>query len=200
MLFVLQIFTEMEKTEELNPKESLDIISDAIQKTKENIKEQSFYYMLWGWLASMAAIMQYLIIRLTTSYYDFLPWAILMPLGGIISMVYAKNHHKHKSYETFLDAFLKNLWIVLTISFILSVFVSLILKISPSIFVLLIAGIGTLISGLTMKFKSLILGGIVFFLLSLASLFVDDSLKLIVFSIAIFIGYLIPAYIIKRSK
>ena len=190
----------MENTGKLNPKESLDIISDAIQKTKENIKEQSFYYMLWGWLTSIAAILQYLIIRLTTFHYDFLPWAILMPLGGIISLVYSIKYHKRKSYETFLDAFLKYLWIVLTISFILSVFVSLILEISPSIFVLLFAGTGTLISGLIMKFRSLILGGIVFFLLSMASLFVDDSLKLIVFSIAIFIGYLIPAYIIKRSK
>ena len=38
-------------------------INRELQKTKENIKEQSFYYMLWGWLTTIAAILQYLINR-----------------------------------------------------------------------------------------------------------------------------------------
>jgi len=188
----------MENSERLNPNESLDIISDAIQKTKENIKEQSFYYLLWGWLASIAAIMNYIILNFTDFTYHWLSWAILMPLGGIVTMVYSIKNNKQKSYETYLDVFLKYLWISIGVSFILAVFISLILKISPAIFVLLLAGIGTLISGLTMKFKPLILGGILFFVFSLTSVFVDDSFKLLIFAIAITIGYLTPAYILKR--
>ena len=189
----------MENAERLNPKESLDIISDAIQKTKENIKEQSFYYLLWGWLVPIAAIMNYLILNFSVFKYPYLPWAILMPLGGIITMVYSIKYYKYKSYETYLSVFLKYLWIVLGVSFILIVFISLILKVSPTILTLLLAGIGTLISGLTMKFKPLIWGGILFFLFSLTSIFVDDSLKLLINAIAVIIGYLIPAYILKSS-
>ena len=189
----------MRNAENLNPKESLDIISDAIQKTKQSIKEQSFYYLLWGWFASIAAIMNYLILNFTTFKYDFLPWAILMPLGGIISMIYSIKYRTHKSYETYLDEFLKYFWIVLGVSFILAVFISLIIKVNPTIFVLLLAGIGTLVSGLIMKFKPLIWGGTLFFVFSLTSIFVDDSLKLLIFAIAIITGYLIPAYILKRS-
>lgn len=189
----------MESVEKLSPKESLDIISDAIQKTKENIKEQSFYYLVWGWLCAIAAIMNYFILNFTTFKYPYLPWAILMPLGGIITMVYSIKYYKYKSYETYLNVFLKYLWIVLGVSFILTVFISLILKISPTVFVLLLAGIGTLISGLTMKFKPLIWGGILFIVFSLTSIFVDDSLKLLIYAVAIIIGYLIPAYILKRS-
>lgn len=189
----------MKNAEKLNPKESLDIISDAIQKTKENIKEQNFYYLLWGWFAAIAAIMSYLIMNFTTFKFDFLPWAILMPLGGIITMIYAIRYSKHKSYETYLDGFLKYVWIVVGVSFILVVFTSLILKVNPTIFVLLIAGIGTLISGLIMKFKPLIWGGILFFVFSLTSVFLDDSLRLLIFAIAIITGYLVPAYILKKS-
>ncbi len=185
--------------ENISPKESLDIISDAIQKTKQNIKEQSFYYLLWGWFALIAAIMNYLILNFTTFKYDFLPWAILMPLGGIFSMIYSIKYRTRISYETYLDEFLKYFWIVLGVSFIFAVFISLITKVNPTIFVLLLAGIGTLTSGLIMKFKPLIWGGILFFVFSLTSIFVDDSLKLLIFAIAIIAGYLIPAYILKRS-
>jgi hypothetical protein len=188
----------MENSERLDPNESLDIISDAIQKTKENIKEQSFYYLLWGWLASIAAIMNYIILNFTNFVHHWLPWAILMPLGGIVAMVYSIKNNNKKSYETYLDVFLKYLWISIGVSFILAVFMSLILNISPAIIVLLLAGIGTLISGLVMKFKPLILGGILFFVFSLTSVFVDDSFKLLIFAIAITIGYLTPAYILKR--
>ena len=189
----------MKHAEKLNPKESLDIISDAIQKTKENIKEQNFYYLLWGWFASIAAILNYLILNFTTFQYDFLPWAVLMPLGGLVSVFYSIKHRTHKSYETYLNQFLKYVWIVLGISFIVAVFASLILEVNPTIFVLLIAGIGTLISGLIMKFNPLIWGGILFFVFALTSLFFEDSYKLLIFAIAIIIGYLIPAYILRRS-
>lgn len=189
----------MKNVEGLNPKESLDIISEAIQKTRENMKEQNFYYLLWGWIASIAAILNYIILDFTSFKYHWLPWAILMPLGGLISFLYAKNNNRHKNYETYIDLFLKYLWWVLGVSFILIVFISLMLNISPAILTLLIAGIGTLISGLTMKFKPLVLGGILFFVFSLTSIFVEDSTKLLINAIAIIIGYLIPAYILKRQ-
>lgn len=189
----------MENVKKLNPKESLDVISDAIQKTKENIKDQNFYYLLWGWATSIAAVLNYLIINFTDFKYVFLPWAVLMPLAGIIAIVYSIKYSKEKSYETYLDEFLKYLWRVLSVSFVLVVFTSLELEANPVIFVLLIAGIGTLISGLTMKFMPLILGGSLFFVFSLTSIFINDSLTLLIFAIAIITGYLIPAYILKNS-
>lgn len=37
----------MGKIRDLSPFESLDIISKAINQTKDNAKDQSFYYILW---------------------------------------------------------------------------------------------------------------------------------------------------------
>ena len=66
-------------------------------------------------------------------------------------------------YETYLDRFLKYLWIVIGISFINIIFICSFLKVIPTSLILLLAGIGTLITGLTMKFKPLTIGGILFF-------------------------------------
>ena len=185
---------------QLNPSESLNIISKAINQTKENIKEQSFYYILWGWLISIASFANYLLLVFTDFRHSYFPWLVLIPMGWIISIVYSIKKEKTKRYETYLDTFLKNLWTVIGLSFIGILFISFSLKVNPTSFILLLAGIGTLVSGLTMKFKPLSVGGIMLFIFSIVSLFVDKSDILLVNGIAIIIGYLIPAYLLKKSE
>lgn len=190
----------MENTEQLNPSDSLNIISKAISQTKENIKEQSFYYIMWGWIISVAAFTNYLLITLTDFKHDYLPWLVLIPLGWIISIRYSMKTERTKQYQTYFELFLKYLWIVLGVSFIVSVFISIALKIHPTVFVLLLAGIGTIVSGLTMKFNPLTIGGLLFFVFAIATIFVDKSTILLLNTIAIVTGYLIPAYLLKKSK
>ncbi|CAM4421504.1 hypothetical protein [Zobellia nedashkovskayae] len=190
----------MENTGQLNPTESLNIISKAIGQTKEKIKEQSFYYIMWGWIISVASFCNYLLVTFTEFKHDYLPWLILIPIGWILSISYSIKKEKTKKYETYFEVFLKYLWIVLGISFIVIVFISSQLKTNPTSFILLLAGIGTLVSGLTMKFKPLSFGGISFFFFAIASLFVSNSFTLLITSIAMIIGYLIPAYILKKSE
>lgn len=190
----------MENTGQLNPTESLNIISKAISQTKENIKGQSFYYIMWGWIIAIAAFCNYILTTYTDFRHDYLPWLILVPIGWIVSITYSIKNERTKQYQTYFELFLKHLWIVLGISFIVSVFISIALKIHPTIFVLLLAGIGTLVSGLTMKFKPLTIGGLLFFVFAVTSIFVDKSTVLLLNTIAIVTGYLIPAYLLKKSK
>lgn len=181
----------MENSKELNPVESLNLISEAIHKTKENIKGQSFYYIMWGWIITIASF--------TDFKQDYLPWFILIPLGWIFSITYGIKSEKVKPYESYFDSFLKYLWVVLGVSFIVAVFVSVSLRINPTPLVLLLAGIGTLVSGLTLKFKPLSIGGVFLFGFAIASLFIDKSLILLIHTIAVIVGYLIPAYLLKNS-
>lgn len=190
----------MENTEKLNPTESLNIISKAISQTKDNIKDQSFYYIMWGWLISIASLSNYLLVTFTNFKQAYLPWLILIPVGWIVSITYSIKKERTKKYETYIEIFLKYLWIVLGVSFILVVNISIWLKINPATFVLLLAGVGTLVSGLTMKFKPLSIGGISLFGFAISSLFVNNSLTLLITSIAVVVGYLIPAYLLKKSK
>jgi len=190
----------MENTGQLNPTESLGIISKAIGQTKENIKEQSFYYLMWGWIIALAAFMNYLLVTLTDFKANYLPWLILIPIGWILSISYSIKKERTKKYETYFEVFLKYLWIVIGLSFIVLVFISIQLETNPTSFVLLLAGIGTLVSGLTMKFKPLSIGGISLFFFAIISLYVSNSNTLLITSIAVVVGYLIPAYLLKKSE
>lgn len=189
----------MENTGQLNPTESLNIITKAISQTKENIKGLSFYFLMWGWVVTLASLCNYVLTRFTDFRQDYLPWLILIPIGWVISIVYSVKRERTKQYETYFEVFLKHLWIVLGVSFIVSVFISIVLKIQPTIFILLIAGIGTLVSGLTMQFKPLTIGGVLFFVFAIAAVFVGKFSLLLINTIAIITGYLIPAYLLKKS-
>ncbi|WP_233898771.1 hypothetical protein [Tenacibaculum piscium] len=188
----------MKNQNQLNPTESLQIISEAIHQTKENIKEQSFYYIMWGWIIAIASFTHYLLLAFTNLKQSHLVWSILIPLGWILSIIYTIKKEKKLKYETYLDTFLKNLWIVIGVSFFIIKFISFSLKVNPTAFLLLLTGIGTLISGLTMKFKPLAIGGVLLFIFSIISLYVNNSETLLVNGIAIIIGFLIPAYLLKN--
>ena len=65
---------------------------------------------------------------------------------------------------------------------------------------LLIGGIATTTTGLAIKFKPLIFGGMSFFIFSIASTFVTNEYLALVVCAAIICGYLIPGYFLKAAK
>ena len=190
----------MKTQTELNPKESLELIAETIAKTKENFKYQSFYYLIWGWLVAGASLFQYILIKFTDFEMNYLPWPILMSIGAIITIIYSIRLGRVMQTETYLGNFIKNLWIVLGVSFIFMLFISIKLEFWPAPGVLLLAGIGTMVSGLTMKFKPLIFGGIIFAIFSIVTVYFTGPEQLVLNSIAIILGYLIPGYLLKNSK
>jgi hypothetical protein len=183
---------------EFNPSQSLQIIADAISQTKENIRSYSFLFLLWGWLIAIASFSFYVLHTYTSFKLFFLPFPILA-LGGIVTTIVYFVRRQYVS-ETYLGYYLNKLWMVLGISFILAVFINVSQHDQPFTYTLLIGGIGTLTSGLALRFKPLIIGGGVFFLFSVASIFVADNYQPLLQGIAVIVGYLVPGYLLKYSK
>ncbi|HZY35417.1 MAG TPA: hypothetical protein VFE53_02145 [Mucilaginibacter sp.] len=183
---------------ELTPSDSLKLITEVISKTRDNIKTQSFCFLLWGWLIAAASILFYVLHEFTAFKLFFLPFPLLVIPGIIITVIYYQRS-SHFS-ETYLTGFLKQLWLVLAISFIAVVLISLLQKYPPFTYTLVIGGIGTLVSGLVMRFRPLIVGGALFLLIAVGSVFVGDGVKPLLQGIAVIAGYLIPGYLLKYSK
>jgi len=80
------------------------------------------------------------------------------------------------------------------------VFVSVTQKLPPFLFTLIIAGVGTLASGMAMRFKPMIIGGSLFFAAAILGVYVPDIYKPLLVGIAIITGYLIPGYLLKASQ
>ncbi|GGB12806.1 hypothetical protein [Puia dinghuensis] len=183
---------------ELTPAESLKMISEVIGKTKENLRVHSYPYLLWGWIIAIASILFFYLQNYTSFKLYFLPFPVLVIPAIIATIVHYTR--KLEANETYLGYYLKRLWVVLGLSFVLVVFINVAQGNQPFTYTLLIGGIGTLVSGLVLRFRPLVLGGLLFLVLTVVSAFITDSYSPLLQGIAVIGGYLIPGYLLKYSK
>lgn len=194
----------MENQTELNEKESLRIITEMINKTKYNMKADSFLYLLWGYLVVAASISQYLMLYVFHQYeYNYIGWPILMFGGYIVTMFHHKKRDKKAKVKTQIDRFMAALWIGFTVSLAIAIGFSIayyLMFLIPMIIVFY--GMAIFISGSILKFKPLIIGGISSWVISCFAFLVSDNprnfdIQLLLLVICVIIAYIIPGYIIR---
>lgn len=189
----------MEQDKPLNEQDSLRIIHEMIHKTQGSVKDNGFHFLLWGWLVLVAALTQYIAIKLGQGEKGGIAWAILMPLGGIISGIKGWRDGKKEKVKTYtqellkyaLAAFLAGLFIVL---FFMSMNGGW-EKAYPMI--MMVYGMWLFISGGALKFKPLIIGGIIDWLCSIASFYVHTEEIILVLAFAVLAGYIIPGHLLN---
>ena len=197
----------MEKNN-LTPEESFVIINKAIADFKMNYRENAQVFLLWGWILTLASISNFIILKMLNSWEawehkGFLVlgnWIVFLLIGFIIMYFMVRKMNKDKKVYSHIDKFVNNLWWVTAPSFVIATILCFRLGIEPPPLMLLIGGIATTTTGLAIKFRPLIIGGMSFFIFSLASTFVTNEYLALVVSAAIICGYLIPGYLLKAAK
>lgn len=192
----------------LTPEESFRIIDKAISNFKMNYKESAKIFLLWGWILTLASFSNFIILKILHSkeayhlmgWYSLGNWAIFCLIGSIGLFFMDRKINKDKKAYSYLDGYIKNLWTVSAVSFFIATLICIKLNIAPPPIMLLIAGIATTTSGLLIKFKPLIIGGMSFFIFSIATTFVTNEYLALIVGSAIICGYLIPGYFLKYAK
>lgn len=192
----------------LTPEESFNIINKAISNFKMNYKENGKSFLLWGWMICFACFSHFIIFKILQSkeayehmgLFSIGNWAVFMFTAFIIQLFMGRKINKDKKVFSHLEKFLDYLWWVISASIVVAMFLCFKLEIIPPPLFLLIGGIATTITGLVIKFKPVIIGGISFFLFSIASTFVSNENTLIIVGVAVICGYLIPGYLLKSAK
>ena len=196
------------KKDNLTPEESFIIISKAISNFKMNYKENSKVFLLWGWLLSLASFSNFIILKILHSreayelmgFFSLGNWALFLIIGFIIMLPMIRKMNKEKKVFSHIDRFVDNLWWVTAPSFIIATYICFRLEINPPPIMLLIAGIATTTTGLVIKFKPLIIGGMSFFIFAVATTFILNEYIALIVGVAIICGYLIPGYYLKSAK
>jgi hypothetical protein len=186
---------------ELSPQESLDLIQSMINKTKGAVADDSFHFLLWGWLVFGCCLAGY-VLKVYVHYPNhFIVWW-LMPVGGVISAWYGAKQSKTQRVKSFLDEALAFLWIAIALSFIALVAVNMIgggLWQTAFTYYILLYAIGTFVSGSLLRFKPLIYGGLINFVLCVVSVKFTYDNQLLIGSLAILISYIIPGHLLRRK-
>lgn len=197
----------MDKTT-LTPEESFDIITKAISNFKMNYKEGAKTFLLWGWLLTLASFSNFIILKILHNkeayelmgLYSLGNWVVFGIIGFIIQFFILRKVDKNKKVYSYLDTYLTKLGQVTAASFFIAIILCIKLEIAPPPIMLLIAGIATTTSGLFIKFRPMIIGGMSFFIFSIATTFVSNEYIALIVGAAIICGYLIPGYFLRSAK
>ncbi len=189
----------MENDEKLmTGEESLKIITEMINKTKMNVKQGSFQLLFWGWLILFCSLSEFLLINLTDYPTPWYIWWLVVP-GILVSIIYGMVKGKKEHVHTYAERIYMWTWLAfMVVAILMFVFIRPHYELFP-VLILMLAGFPTFISGIILRFRPLMLGGISFWIFSVITFLVGQSVVPLIVSIAMFTGYLIPGYMLKRK-
>jgi hypothetical protein len=187
------------ENKELTPQESLKIINEMIESSKERFQENGYIYLFWGWLISICALAQFVLLQLEYYEINFYPYFLAVP-GAIYTFIHESKRHSKTSGSSFLDKFFTALWTVTGINlFIVGFGFSIIFNMSPVPYILILIAVAIIVSGAVINFKPLVIGGIICNLLVIFSLFVSSIYHPVLVVLALTAAYLVPGYIMRKQ-
>lgn len=189
-------------SEEINmtETESLQLITSMINKAKNRFSETGLLYLLWGWLILICCVVQFVSIHYFNyprAYYIwYSTWLLL-----IYQFFYLRKRKRNRKVKVYTSEIIGFVWLVFIITYALLVFILIYIKaftgINPSI--LVTYGMPTFLSGIILKFKPLIIGGICCWLLAIASPFADYDYQFLLMAFAVIAAWIIPGYLLKAK-
>jgi hypothetical protein len=109
---------------------------------------------------------------------------------------------KKARVTTYIGDSIKYLWIGMGVAyFVLSMVISKMgweTTVFP--FYIMLYGLGTFVSGSIIKFRPLVLGGLIASGLAIASAYVEYDYQMLAASVSILVSYIIPAYMLRYKN
>jgi hypothetical protein len=189
----------MEK-ENFSPLDSLGLIEKMILQAQNKMSDNGTLYLLWGWVIFTCSVGQYVLLKLTnrpeTGYIWFLTF-----LAAIYQIVYLSRQKKNQRVKSYTEDIINAIWICFGVC--MGILTFLMAKSATWIqiysMVLMMYGVPTLLSGVVMKFKPLVVGGIACWALSIGSSFVQSIEILLLLAAAVLVAWIVPGYLMRQK-
>lgn len=191
----------------LNEAQSLMVIKEMIQVSKTKFKRDGILFVVWGWVLFSISIIGYVERNyfLTFSAQDILNvLEVGLPLLAItFSIVYLVKQRKR--VQTYIGISLRFVWVSLFVSMVLvnliqfNVLHSINFELQHPIFMVLMAFAVTVTGGI-LRYRLLIIGGIIFALLALTASYLELEAQLLVEAAAWVIAFIVPGHILFANR
>jgi len=189
----------MENEEKLmTGEESLKVITAMINKTRVNVTQSSFHLLFWGWLIFACSLSEFLLYKFTDLANPWYIWFFVIP-GAFVSMIYGFTRGRKASVHTYAEGIYVWVWMAFLVASVVLFIVHSSQMESISEYILLIAAMPTFISGIILKFRPLIWGGVTLWIFALAAHFGGNTISGLATPAAMVTGYLIPGYLLRRT-
>ena len=184
----------------LTEKESLALISTMINQAKGHYYESGSSALLWGFSNVICFVLAYLAETVNGFYFPFNPF-YLMIFAGLLQIYFYRKERKNKRTITFKDEAHTYIWMTFGISILILTVAGGFANIGYWVLPLLLMlfAIPTFISGCIKKFKPLIIGGIICWVLSIICFFYRENEVFLLVALGAFCAWVIPGFILRKN-
>lgn len=195
--FIFAIYLQIMEEKNITEQESLLIIQQMINKSKQQLHDRSKYFFMWGIAVFVCAIAQYIMLKMLMTHTQRV-W-LLMPVLAMVHVIIASREIKKQKVVTHNNNAIRSLWLALGISFFILAIMAQKISFDMLPFLILFYGIGTFTTGRIIQFKPLVFGGLSCFILCIAVNYIDGAEKLLILALSVLVSYIIPAIFLKRE-
>ena len=183
----------------LTEKESLALITGMISKAKNHYHESGSSALLWGFANVICFVLAYLQEENWISL-PFNPFWFML-LAVILQVFFSWKERASKATVTFKDETHYYVWLAFGISILIVTVAGGFSDIGYIVLplILLLFGMPTFISGCIKKFKPLIYGGIICWILSVISFFYRENEVFLLVAMGAFFAWVIPGFILRKN-
>ncbi len=195
----------MENSEnDFSPQQSLQLIESMINRAKDKFAEDGFLYLIWGWLVFICSLVQFTLLHIFQYQQHYIVWLATIP-AFIYQYIYISKKHKQQIVTTYTDNIIGFVWITFAIVIVLLGFLIGALTTGEYythiIHILLaVYGMPVFLTGVIVRFKPLIFGGIACWVLCIASTFVKIyDYQFLFIPLAMLVAWIIPGYLLRAK-
>jgi hypothetical protein len=182
----------------LNEKESLELISQMIQNTRHKLESgHGKQFLVFGYISVCISLAIYVLLVMTRSYYSHLLWYAIPVLGGFVMYRFGKK--KEKYVKTYIERIINNIWSVLGGAMILVAIAEFFVRLPIISLIILLSGIAVTLTGLTIKFKPVVICGIIGALTCILPFIIKGNEQSLVFAAAVIIMMIVPGHILQNK-
>lgn len=180
--------------------DGMKVIESMIAQAKNRFSENGFLYLLWGWTVFVCSLGQFVLERAGYQQHYYV-WGLTW-LAVIIQFVYLARQKKVVRVKTYTDDVIKYVWIVFVVlmawvGFLLGHILEPAQLVYVNVFILVLYGMPTVLSGVLLRFKPLVIGGVICWLLVLISLFIPVVYYPLLITLAVAAAWIIPGYLLR---
>ena len=184
----------------LTPEQSLLLITKTIEETKERFKENGHILVFWGVLMLIVIGSQFILSLLELYKFTMYP-VYLYPLGGVYMIYIWIKEKKQNMPKTIIGNILGNIgWIIgMNLMIMGFLFSDQLGEAMAPVFIILLA-LMSIVSGLSINFKALTIGGILVNLIGLGTFFLDRDYHGFSMMLGAVVGLIIPGILLNYAR
>jgi hypothetical protein len=188
------------ENEKMEPVQSLLLIESMIRTAKNRFSDNGHLYLLWGWVVLICSVGHFAAIQWNLFGHPEWIWGLTW-VALLYQTVYLIRLKKKIRVSTYTDDILKAIWLVFVgCGLLLAVVVGRLGDWNTMYpLILMLYGIPTILSGTVLRFKPLVWGGIICWMLCMVSVFLPLRYNLLMVSLAVIAAWIIPGYIMKQK-